>query len=111
MSPGRWPRRVSPRCALAARGRADAGEDPASRRRAGRCGRRDPAFYGHRQRLRQRLIAGGPDNLPDYELLEVLLFAGNPRGDVKPLAKDLIDRFGRFAEVLSADSDALRSVP
>src|SRR5207302_4123975 len=70
-----------------------------------------PHFYGHRQRLRQRLIAGGPDNLPDYELLEVLLFAGNPRGDVKPLAKDLIDRFGSFAEVLSADSDDLLLVP
>jgi len=70
-----------------------------------------PHFHGHRQRLRQRLIAGGPDNLPDYELLEVLLFAGNPRGDVKPLAKELIDRFGSFAEVLSADSDDLLSVP
>ncbi len=70
-----------------------------------------PHFYGHRQRLRQRLIAGGPDNLPDYELLEVMLFAGNPRGDVKPLAKDLIDRFGSFAEVLSADSDDLLGFP
>jgi DNA repair protein RadC len=70
-----------------------------------------PHFFGHRQRLRQRLIAGGPDNLPDYELLEVLLFAGNPRGDVKPLAKDLIDRFGSFAEVLSAGADDLLAFP
>ena len=70
-----------------------------------------PHFYGHRQRLRQRLIAGGADNLPDYELLEVLLFAGNPRGDVKPLAKALIDRFGSFAEVLSADSEDLLGFP
>jgi len=70
-----------------------------------------PHFYGHRQRLRTRLIAGGADNLPDYELLEVLLFAGNPRGDTKPLAKALIDRFGSFAEVLSADSDDLLGVP
>jgi DNA repair protein RadC len=70
-----------------------------------------PHFFGHRQRLRQRLIAGGPDNLPDYELLEVLLFAGNPRGDVKPLAKDLIDRFGSFADVLSASSDDLLLFP
>jgi DNA repair protein RadC len=70
-----------------------------------------PHFYGHRQRLRQRLIAGGADNLPDYELLEVLLFAGNPRGDTKPLAKDLIERFGSFAQVLSADSDDLLTVP
>jgi DNA repair protein RadC len=66
-----------------------------------------PHYYGHRQRLRQRLIAGGAENLPDYELLEVLLFAHNPRGDVKPLAKQLIDGFGGFPEVLSADPDAL----
>ena len=55
----------------------------------------------------QRLIAAGADNLPDYELLEVILFASNPRGDVKPLAKDLLERFGGFAELLSAEPDAL----
>jgi DNA repair protein RadC len=70
-----------------------------------------PHFFGHRARLRQRLIAAGAENLPDYELLEVLLFAGNPRGDTKPLAKDLLDRFGSLAEVLSADADDLLSVP
>ena len=70
-----------------------------------------PHFHGHRQRLRERLIAGGAENLPDYELLEVLLFAGNPRGDTKPLAKDLIDRFGGFAAALSADADDLLAVP
>jgi len=70
-----------------------------------------PHFFGHRARLRQRLIAGGSEALPDYELLEVLLFAGNPRGDTKPLAKDLLQRFGSLAEVLSADSDDLLTVP
>ena len=70
-----------------------------------------PHFHGHRQRLRERLIAAGADNLPDYELMEVLLFAGNPRGDVKPLAKDLIERFGGFAAALSADPDDLLQVP
>ncbi|MBV9553448.1 MAG: DNA repair protein RadC [Alphaproteobacteria bacterium] len=70
-----------------------------------------PHFHGHRQRLRERLIAGGAENLPDYELMEVLLFAGNPRGDVKPLAKELIERFGGFADALSADPDALLQVP
>jgi DNA repair protein RadC len=70
-----------------------------------------PHFFGHRSRLRQRLIVAGPESLPDYELLEVLLFAGNPRGDTKPLAKDLLDRFGSLAEVLSADADDLLSVP
>ena len=66
-----------------------------------------PHYHGHRERLRQRLIAAGAHNLPDYELVEVLLFASNPRGDVKPLAKDLLERFGGFAELLSADSEAL----
>jgi len=70
-----------------------------------------PHFFGHRARLRQRLIASGSEALPDYELLEVLLFAGNPRGDTKPLAKDLLQRFGSLAEVLSADSDDLLTVP
>jgi DNA repair protein RadC len=66
-----------------------------------------PHYHGHRERLRQRLIAAGAGSLPDYELLEVILFASNPRGDVKPLAKDLLDRFGGFAELLSAEAEAL----
>ena len=66
-----------------------------------------PHYYGHRERLRQRLIDAGAENLPDYELLEVMLFVSNPRGDVKPLAKELLEQFGGFAELLSADPDAL----
>jgi DNA repair protein RadC len=66
-----------------------------------------PHYHGHRERLRQRLIAGGAGSLPDYELVEVILFASNPRGDVKPLSKDLLDRFGGFAELLTADAEAL----
>jgi DNA repair protein RadC len=66
-----------------------------------------PHYHGHRERLRQRLISAGAENLPDYELLEVILFASNPRADVKPLAKDLLEHFGGFAELLSAESDAL----
>ena len=66
-----------------------------------------PHYHGHRERLRQRLVDAGAANLPDYELLEVILFASNPRGDVKPLAKQLLDRFGGFAELLSADPETL----
>ncbi|HJU18828.1 MAG TPA: DNA repair protein RadC [Stellaceae bacterium] len=68
-----------------------------------------PHFHGHRQRLRERLLDGG-DTLPDYELLELLLFAANPRRDMKPLAKELIAQFGGLAEVLSADPAALLAV-
>src|SRR5215469_9702128 len=70
-----------------------------------------PHHLGHRQRLRERLLAAGAGALPDYELLEFLLYAAFQRGDVKPLAKDLIERFGSLAEVLSADAAALRAVP
>jgi len=68
-----------------------------------------PHYYGHRERLRQRLIEAGGESLPDYELLEVLLFANDPRKDVKPLAKALLERFGGFSEVLTAEPDALRA--
>jgi DNA repair protein RadC len=70
-----------------------------------------PGHLGHRQRLRERLLAGGPAALPDYELLEFLLFAATPRGDTKPLAKTLIATFGSFAEILAAERDALLAVP
>jgi len=68
-----------------------------------------PHYYGHRDRLRQRLLDAGAESLPDYELLEVLLFANDARRDVKPLAKALLDRFGGFPEVVSAEPDALRA--
>jgi len=68
-----------------------------------------PHFAGHRARLRERFLAN-PEGLPDYELLELLLCLAQPRGDVKPLAKALIQRFGTFAEVIAADPARLRDV-
>ncbi len=67
----------------------------------------EPGHAGHRQRLRNRLVQGGPDAMPDYELLELLLFAAIPRRDVKPLAKQLIARFGSFAGVVRASAGDL----
>jgi DNA repair protein RadC len=70
-----------------------------------------PAHYlGHRERLRERLLAGGTEALPDYELLEFLLFAARPRGDVKPLAKALLTRFGSLAGVFGAEREALLAI-
>ena len=66
---------------------------------------------GHRQRLRERFLEGGADAIPDYELMELVLFAAIPRRDVKPLAKQLILRFGSFAEVIAAPLARLREVP
>lgn len=65
---------------------------------------------GHRRRLRRRFLAAGADALADYELIEMLLFLAKPRGDVKPLAKRLLARFGSFAEAISADPVDLAKV-
>ncbi len=69
-----------------------------------------PHYTGHRKRLRERLLGAGSDALADYELLELVLFSALPRRDTKPLAKDLLDRFGTFAEVVSADTKLLAEV-
>ena len=59
-----------------------------------------PHFHGHRERLRNRFLEVGGQALPDYEMLEFLLFSAIPRRDTKPLAKKLIEKFGSFAEVI-----------
>ncbi|MEP5938749.1 MAG: DNA repair protein RadC [Erythrobacter sp.] len=65
---------------------------------------------GHRARLRERLLGGGPEALADYEVLEYLLFAGMRQGDTKPVAKALLARFGSLANVLNAEPEALKQV-
>jgi len=67
-------------------------------------------FVGHRERLRGRAVAGGLAALPDYELLELFLFRSIPKKDVKPLAKQLLARFGSLGGVLGATSEELRTV-
>lgn len=69
-----------------------------------------PHYLGHRDRLRERANAGGLAALPDYEVLELILFRAISRGDVKPLAKQLIARFGSLAAVLGATAEELRTV-
>ena len=69
-----------------------------------------PHYKGHRDRLRARFLDSGPDTLQDYELLELVLFLAIPQKDVKPLAKDLIDRFGGLAEVMNAPIDELTRI-
>lgn len=73
-------------------------------------GESKPGYVDHRKRLRQRFLDGGPDALPDYELLELLLTMAIPRGDVKPAAKALMKRFGTFDGVVNASVDDLRTV-
>ena len=83
---------------MAARGRSQSNSDTDDDK---------PHYHGHRERLRERLLEAGAAALPDYELLEFLLFAGISRKDTKPLAKELIERFGSFAAVLAANREAL----
>jgi len=56
----------------------------------------------HRKRLRSRFLDGGADAIPDYEMLELLLFRSIPRQDVKPLARRLMDQFGDLGRVMAA---------
>src|SRR5947208_4536235 len=69
-----------------------------------------PHYRGHRERLRARLIETGGDALADYELLELVLFGARPQRDMKPLAKALIEKFGSFAEAISAPPARLAEV-
>ena len=69
-----------------------------------------PHYHGHRDRLRTRFREGGADALADYELLELVLFRALPRRDVKPLAKNLLEKFGSFAEVVSAPPTRIAEV-
>lgn len=69
-----------------------------------------PHHVGHRERLRERARDAGIHHLPDYELLELFLFRSQPQGDVKPIAKALLTRFGSLAAVLAASVEDLMTV-
>ena len=70
-----------------------------------------PDYLGHRERLKERFLLGGGHDMPDYELLELLLTLSIPRRDVKPIAKELLAKFGSFAAVINASPIALYEVP
>ncbi len=74
-------------------------------------GQKLPSYImDHRKRLRARFMEGGASAMPDYELLELVLFRAIPRQDVKPLARLLLDTFGDFNRVLSAPVHRLQAV-
>jgi DNA repair protein RadC len=69
-----------------------------------------PLYSGHRQRLRDRFRKAGAEAMPDYELLEMVLFRALPRRDTKNLAKQLLARFGSFADVINAPDHRLKEI-
>ncbi len=70
-----------------------------------------PHFHGHRARLRDKFAQAQGKGLADYELLELLLFLAIPRGDMKPLAKTLLQKFGTLSAVLKADKGLILETP
>jgi DNA repair protein RadC len=86
------------------------GKAPASAQDMAREFEPAPHYTDHRQRLRTRFLDGGADAMPDYEMMELVLFAAIPRRDVKPLAKALLARFGGFAEAIAAPRERLMEV-
>jgi DNA repair protein RadC len=74
--------------------------------------KQDEHYAGHRKRLRRRFLDSRTEGFPDYELLELLLFAAHPRRDVKPVAKDLLKRFGgSLSAVVCAKAEQAADVP
>ena len=73
-------------------------------------GRLPSYIADHRKRLRTRFMEGGAQAMPDYELLELVLFRAIPRQDVKPLARRLLETFGDFNRVISATPPRLAAV-
>lgn len=69
-----------------------------------------PHYLGHRKRLRERLLSTKEPHFSDYELLEMLLFAGKPMGDTKPLARTLLNKFGDLSDVLNATPQELGQI-
>jgi DNA repair protein RadC len=67
-----------------------------------------PHFWGHRARVRERVLKAGVEALADYEVLELLLFYSIERHDTKPLAKKLLDHFGTLGDVFAAEPAQLR---
>ena len=65
---------------------------------------------GHRNRMRARLLAAGPEALADHEMLEMILFIALPRRDTKPIARELLTRFRTFGGVIGAPETELRTV-
>lgn len=64
----------------------------------------------HRQRMKERFLRSGGDGFAPHELLEMILYYSNPRGNTNPTAHELLERFGSIKGVLEAPVDELIEV-
>ena len=64
----------------------------------------------HRQRMKERFIAGGSEQFAPHELIEMLLFYGKPQGNTNPCAHELMERFGGIKGILEASIPELMTV-
>ena len=85
-----------------------AAQPAASGHNSGEAADPKPHYWGHRGRVRERVLKAGAEPLADYELLELLLFYSIERIDTKPLAKTLLERFGTLGDVFAAEPAQLR---
>ena len=69
-----------------------------------------PWYYGHRQRMAEKIASKGIDSLTESELLEELLMRAIPRRDVKPIVKELLSKFKSLSGVMSAKDTELMQV-
>lgn len=65
---------------------------------------------GHRQRLKEQFLKSGLDTFDDVKALELLLTFAIPRKDTKPIARQLLEHFGSFANVLDVPYERLLKV-
>lgn len=60
--------------------------------------------------MKELLRKNGIDAFSDHTVLELLLYCSIPRGDVNPLAHELMNRFGTLAGVFEAPEEELLKV-
>lgn len=71
---------------------------------------KDYPHKNHRARLRQTFRKTGIENMPEHNVLELLLFYSIPRIDTNELAHRLIERFGSLRRVFDASYEQLLEV-
>jgi len=71
---------------------------------------KQPHYVGHRKRLKEKFLKADSAAFSDYELLELLLFQSTPRKDVKPLAKQMLQEFGDFNQLINAGREKILAV-